>query len=215
MHFEILVKDQSGKMMLDALVPKIIGVEHTFKVHAYKGIGRIPQGLKPKSDPQKRILLDQLPKLIQGYGRMLASYPPNCPAFLVVICDLDSRCLHLFRQELLALLDRCVIHPETLFCIAIQEIEAWYLGDRAAIKAAFPHARSEILGNKEIRGTWEELADAIFPRGSQNLARQGWQAVGQEKSIWAAKMTPFMDVESNLSPSFIYFRDRLRRLCCC
>lgn len=38
MHFEILVEDQSGKKALDNLVPKIIGDEHTFNVHPYKGM---------------------------------------------------------------------------------------------------------------------------------------------------------------------------------
>ena len=61
MHFEILVEDQSGKKALDILVPKMIGNEHTFNVHPYKGIGRIPKNLGKKADASKRILLDQLP----------------------------------------------------------------------------------------------------------------------------------------------------------
>ena len=31
MHFEILVEDRSGKTMLDLLIPKIIGDQHTFR----------------------------------------------------------------------------------------------------------------------------------------------------------------------------------------
>ncbi len=42
MHFEILVEDLSGKKALDILVPKILGNTHSFVVHSYKGIGRIP-----------------------------------------------------------------------------------------------------------------------------------------------------------------------------
>ena len=45
MHFEILVEDLSGKKALDILVPKIIGDDHSFRVHPYKGIGRIPKNL--------------------------------------------------------------------------------------------------------------------------------------------------------------------------
>ncbi|MGB5685679.1 MAG: hypothetical protein WBM35_07705 [Candidatus Electrothrix sp.] len=45
MHFEILIEDQSGKKALDILIPKLISLEHTFKVHSYKGIGRIPKNL--------------------------------------------------------------------------------------------------------------------------------------------------------------------------
>jgi hypothetical protein len=34
-HFEILVEDQSGKKALEILIPKLIGNNHSFKVHAY------------------------------------------------------------------------------------------------------------------------------------------------------------------------------------
>ena len=43
MHFEILVEDQSGKKMLDILIPKIIGKQHTFRVIDYRGTGHIPR----------------------------------------------------------------------------------------------------------------------------------------------------------------------------
>lgn len=67
MHFEILAEDQSGEIALNILIHKIISDKNTYTIHSYKGIGRIPKGLKPGSDPQKRILLNQLPKLIRGY----------------------------------------------------------------------------------------------------------------------------------------------------
>lgn len=87
MHFEILIEHISGKTALEILVPKIINIEqHTFKIHAYKGIGHIPKNLTPNSDPKKRILLDQLPRLIQGYGKTLSYFP----SVLIIICDLDK-----------------------------------------------------------------------------------------------------------------------------
>ena len=49
MHFAILVEDQSGKAMLDVLVPKIASADDTFEVHPYKGIGHLPKGLNPKT----------------------------------------------------------------------------------------------------------------------------------------------------------------------
>jgi hypothetical protein len=56
MHFEILIEDLSGKNTLDILIPKLIGPDHTFKVHPYKGIGRIPKNLAGNTDAKKRIL---------------------------------------------------------------------------------------------------------------------------------------------------------------
>jgi len=238
MHFEILVEDSSGKVALENLIPKIVGTEHTFRIHAYKGIGRIPKGLKPSSDPSKRILLDQLPQLIRGYGQTFASYSANT-VILMVICDLDQQCLSTFRQELLSLVDACIPRPETQFCIAIEEGEAWYLGDIAAVKKAYPTAKDAILHsysfpekfcttsssakmgqnfsghlyiNDSICGTWETLADALFSGGAKKLSKAGWQTIGKEKATWAARISPQMNVNNNLSPSFCYFRNKLRRL---
>jgi hypothetical protein len=216
MHFVILVEDISGKTALEILIPKIISSEqHTFNIHHYKRLGHIPNDLKSASEAKKRILLDQLPRLVQGIGQTFSQYPPDYPAVLIVICDLDDRCLSTFRRELLDVVDKCNPQPKTQFCIAIEEGEAWYLGDFAAIKAAYPKAKEAVLNsytNDSICGTWEKLADAVFSGGKEKLSKQGWQAIGLEKTNWANKIPPLMDVDNNLSPSFCYFRDKLRDL---
>ena len=134
---------------------------------------------------------------------------------MILVCDLDNKCLKTFRQELFAVLNACNPKPQTRFCIAIEEGEAWLLGDIPAIKRAYPGATDLILNsyrNDSICGTWELLADAVFPGGSTQLGAGGWQAVGREKSEWAEKITPHMDVDNNKSPSFCYFRDKMRAL---
>jgi hypothetical protein len=213
-HFEVLVEDQSGKKVLDILAPKIVGTGHTIKVISYKGIGRIPKGLKnPSSDASKRILLDQLPKLLNGYGKTYACR--DYPVAVIVVCDLDGRCLKDFRRDLLAVLESCKPKPRAYFCIAIEEGEAWLLGDFCALKKAYPKAKLSILSNyvnDSICGTWERLADAVYSGGSIRLSKQGWQVVGAEKLKWAEAIAPEMDVDNNQSPSFCYFRDKLREL---
>ena len=215
MHFEVLVEDLSGKKALDILIPKIIGDQHTFRVIEYRGIGHIPKNLKSSTDASKRILLDQLIKLLRGYGKTFAGYPENFPAAVIVVCDLDDKCLKVFRQELFRVLNACNPRPETRFCIAIEEGEAWWLGDIPAIKTAYPNAKDNVLNgytNDAICGTWELLADAIFQGGATGLERKGWRAVGREKSIWAANIAPLMNVEANNSPSFCYFRQKIQEL---
>lgn len=210
MHFEILVEDLSGKTALDILIPKIIDNDHTYKIHAYKGIGRIPKNLNGNSDASKRVLLDQLPRLLRGYGSSFTNYQ----AAVIFICDLDDKCLKAFRNELFTILDTCHPKPETRFCIAIEEGEAWFLGDIPAIKLAYPNAKAAILNsykNDAICGTWEHLADAVYPGGAQALAQKGQQAIGAEKSMWSEKIAPHMDVENNLSPSFGYLKMTLRK----
>ncbi|MDP2751890.1 MAG: hypothetical protein Q8O31_04695 [Rhodocyclaceae bacterium] len=215
MHFEILIEDQSGAKALNILVPKIIGNEHTFSVHSYKGIGRIPKNLNGKSDPSKRILLDQLPRLLRGYGNTFADYPDNYPAAVILVCDLDNKCLKSFHQELFEILNACDPKPETRFCIAIEEGEAWFLGDIQAIKSAYQKAKVSVLNayeNDAICGTWECLADAVFPGGAQSLSVKGWRAIGAEKSDWSERIAPHMNIENNSSPSFCYFKETLKGL---
>lgn len=215
MHFEILVEDQSGKKALDILVPKIIGDKHSFRVKSYKGCGHIPKDLKFSCDASKRILLNQLPKLLHGYGKTFADYPENYSAAVILVCDLDDKCLKAFREELDCILNFCNPKPQTRFCIAIEEGEAWFLGDIPAIKSAYPKAKDSILNgyvNDSICGTWECLADAVFAGGAAALRKKGWQTVGVEKSQWAEKIVPHMDVANNASPSFRHFRKKLLEL---
>lgn len=214
MHFEILVEDQSGKKALDILVPKIIGDSHTFIVHPYKGIGRIPKNMRDADAAAKRILLDNLPKLLKGYGRTFAGYQ-NYTAAVILVCDLDDKCQKAFRKQLYTILNSCNPKPRTRFCFAIEEGEAWFLGDLNAIKAAYPYAKDAVLNsyvNDNICGTWEKLADAIYKGGASTLSAKGWQAVGTEKSRWAEEITPHMSIDNNQSPSFCYFCEKIRGL---
>ncbi len=216
MHFEILVEDQSGKKALEIIIPKIIGEQDTFKIHWYKGIGRIPKNLTPHSNPSKRILLSQFPKILKGYGETFAGYPKGYPAAVILVCDLDDKCLVEFRNQLFAILEECPQKPTTRFCFAIEEGEAWFLGDFEAIKSAYPKAKNSVLKgyiNDSICGTWELLADAIYPGGSTKLSAKGWQAIGSEKSRWAERISPYMDVNDNNSPSFIHFKEKILELC--
>jgi hypothetical protein len=215
MHFEILVEDQSGKMALDILIPKIIGDKHSFRVLPYKGIGRIPINLNPKTDANKRILLDQLPRVLSGFGSAHKVYPTSERPIVLVVCDLDDKCLKQFRRELLDILKCCKPEPLAHFCIAVEEGEAWLLGDIKAVKSAYSRAKNHVLEAyraDSINGTWERLADAVYPGGSLKLIRKGWHAIGSEKSDWARNIAAKMDIDRNTSPSFCYFRDILREL---
>ncbi len=215
MHIEFLVEDQSGKTMLEQLVPKLIGSGHTYSIHSYKGIGRIPKGLKPSADPEKRILLDQLPRLLSGYSKAFAGYGRGYPAAVVVVCDLDDRKLATFLKELTAVSEKAAPALATEFCVAIEEGEAWFLGDPAAVLAAYPKAKKAVLaGYKQdsICGTWEVLAEAVYPGGREALVAKGYQVVGAEKSQWAERIPLHMTPTANKSPSFKKLRAVLNKL---
>lgn len=213
MHVEVLVEDSSRTRLVEALLPNVVGpfgAPHTWRVHAYKGVGRLPKGLGRQLDPAKRALLDQLPRLLKGYGQT-----PGIDAVLVVL-DSDSRDCADFLNELHALLAKCRPAPaKTLFRLAIEEMEAWFLGDRKALLAAYPKAKKDVLAKyrqDSICGTWELLADAIHPGGHAAIRADGGPLPGQLKHEWVKRIGPRMDVENNQSASFCKFRDGLRRL---
>jgi len=199
MHIEVLVEDQSGMKLLEALLPKLLGEQgqpHTWRLHAYKGIGRIPQNLGTVADPAKRILLDRLPRLLQGYGRT-----PGIDAVVVVVDSDKQNCVD-FLAKLKAL---AAPAPQTLFRLAIEEVEAWYLGDRQAVLSAYPRAKTAVLDSyvqDSACGTWEKLADALYPGGSAAFRKAGGRSPGQVKYEWAEKIGPLLAPERNLSPSF-------------
>src|SRR6185312_2086210 len=114
--------DSSGQKLLEHLVPKLIGPPgepHTWRFHGYRGIGRIPARLSGASDPSKRILLDQLPRLLRGYVKT-----PGIDAVVVVV-DTDDRDCMGFLAELQSLAASCGASKLTLFRLAIEETEAW------------------------------------------------------------------------------------------
>ena len=199
MHFEFLIEDQSGAKAMEIILPKLLGDEASYRIRWYKGIGRIPKNLQPKSNANKRILLDQLPRLLRGYGRV-----PGLGC-IIVICDLDDNNKEQFLSDLHNVLNSCNPKPDARFCLAIEEFEAWYLGDLAAVQKAYPKARNNILNgynNDDICGTWELLADAVYNGGHKALVKMGRQAAGRQKSIWAEEITPYMNIDANNSPSF-------------
>ncbi len=214
MHFEILIEDASGRIALKSILEKILGPndqEHTYRIFSYKGVGRIPKDLRETTDPRKRLLLHQLPRILKGYGKSLQQHS----AAVVVVVDLDDKDCSQFKQEMLNVLNDCSPQPTTLFRIAIEEGEAWLLGDRNAVKTAYPRAKDQVLNayvQDSICGTWEKLADAIHSGGSQKLKQLGYPPIGQAKCEWAKKIAPHLDVENNQSRSFQVFRDGIRNL---
>ena len=213
MHFEVLVEDRSGSISLEFILEKILGpnwVDHSWTIHPFKGIGHLPQGLHEVPNPANHLLLNNLPRLLRAYGKVLQG-----SSAVVVVADSDDRDCIKFKQELLNVLNACNPSPNTLFRIAIEEGEAWLLGDRAAVKSAYPNAKDVVLNSyvqDSICGTWEVLADAVHSGGSIPLKASGYPAAGVAKCEWAGKIAPLMDVDSNKSKSFQVFRDGVRNL---
>jgi hypothetical protein len=161
------------------------------------------------------MLLNQLPRLLGGYGKAFGSYPNDYKAAVIVICDLDGRDKGQFLAELEQIFLNCDPRPNGCVCLCVGEGEAWLLGDKDAVKAAFPAAKTVILASYEydsICGTWETLANAVHSGGAASLSERGASEVGRMKSVWAAEIGQRVDIEANQSPSFQFFLATLKRL---
>ena len=213
MHFEVLVEDLSGSIVLGHILGKILGtnyMEHSWRMHPYKGKGLLPNNLYERPDPKNQQLLNNLPSLLRGFGKSL-----DDSSSVVVVVDLDDDDCLKFKQDLLNVLNACNPRPKALFRIAIEEGEAWLLGDHAAVRAAYPNAKDAVLNGyvqDSICGTWEVMADAVHSGGSGLLKKMGYQVAGKAKSDWAEAIAPQIDVDSNKSKSFQVFRDGVRNL---
>ena len=198
MHFRVLVEDQSGEIAVGHILKKILGGNgsvHSWRLHRYKGISH---------------LLKDLPSTLQAFGNSL-----DDSSAVVVVVDSDDRDCIKFKQDLLNVLNACNPRPNTLFRIAIEEGEAWLLGDRPALTSAYPNAKASVLdyyNQDSICGTWEVLADAIHPSGASQLKALGYPIAGIAKCDWARNIAPHMDVDNNNSKSFQVFRDGVRKL---
>ncbi len=93
--------------------------------------------------------------------------------------------------------------PEYIARIAIEEVEAWYLGDWEALRREFPSAKKLIYKQYKqdaIGGTWEKFQEVI----GDPMVR---------KPYWAQKMGAALDVNGrNRSDSFNRFCKAIKAL---
>jgi Domain of unknown function (DUF4276) len=194
----VLVEGASEREFLDRWAPRAFP-GHAFKVHPHQGKGRLPQDFAEGPNPKARGLLDMLPAKLRAFGRSFAADE----AVVVLVDADDENCSELRKRlgELQASISPC---PRVAFRIAVEETEAFYLGDLRALRAAFPDAdmqRARSYRNDEVCGT-AELLDEIVGDGGMN------------KVAWAKKMGDHLttDPAKSQSPSFKAFHAALLRL---
>jgi hypothetical protein len=215
MHLEILVEEQSARTALEPLLAKMLGpysTPHTWRIHKHQGVGSLPgaAALGDLPDRKNRTLLHNLPSRLRAYRNV-----PNAQDAVVVLVDLDDKDCAEFERSLVMVADECASDLRVLFRFAIEELEAWFLGDRAAILTAHPTTETAVLDGYEqdsICNTWELLADAVFLGGVRALKGKGRSAPVEQKRLWARDIAPLMDVDHNASPSFRTFREGLKKL---
>ena len=201
MHVEFLVEEPSAEAALNNIVPRIIGRGLTFTIHPHQG--------KPD-------LLKCLPDRLRGYARWL---PPDWR--IVVLVDQDREDCRRLKARLESAASEAGLTTQTaagaasriqvVNRIAVEELEAWFLGDAEALCTAFPKVSKTFEKRAKYRhpdgiagGTWEALERLLQGAG---YFRGGLAKVGA-----AAAISKHMDPSRNRSPSFAVFRGALAEL---
>jgi hypothetical protein len=193
MRLHFLVEGPSEVDFLNLWLPRFLPSGHSYKVYPHRGKGKLPIDPTGPPDPRQQGLLDQLPAKLRAWSKVFDSTTDR----VVVLVDLDADDCHDLKQQLLALLHSCDPKLTVKFRLAIEELEAFYLSDRQAIKHAFSRAKlykMETYTQDSICGTWELFQDVIG-------------AESDDKRTWAQAMGPVLttDWQANPSPSFRQF----------
>jgi len=187
-HLEFLVEEQSAEVALRILVPKIVGQTITFDLHPFQG---------------KLDLMRRLPARLRAYARWVqTTWIQSGGTGVVVLIDEDRQDCKRLKAELedaatvVGLPTKSSVEAGTPFVVlnrvVVEELEAWFLGDCDAIRAAYPRVpgsierRAAYRQPDEIRGgTWEAL--------ERLLRDAGYYKGGLPKVEVAQLITPHMD----------------------
>jgi hypothetical protein len=190
-HVEVLVEEASMEVALRKLIPRLIP-DLSFKIYASMG---------------KHGMLKRLPDRLRGY----ATFLPADWRVLVIVDrdDEDCRALKLKLDEVARNAglvtktegERRSISYAVINRIAVEELEAWFFGNWAAVHTAYPRVPPTIPAQAKYRlpdsitgGTWEAL--------QRVLQRAGYFAGGLRKIEFAETVTEHMHPDLNTSPSF-------------
>lgn len=200
-HLELLVEEPSMEAFLRSLLPRLLPEDRTFEVHPFQG----------KSD-----LLGKLEQRLRGYATWI---PADWR--IVVVVDRDNEDCHLLKRQLELIARRVGLRTRTrtgnalwqlVNRIAIEELEAWYFGDWAAVSSAYPRASANMPRRRGFRdpdaiagGTWE-----AFERVMQAC---GYFKGGLLKIEAARAIGAYVDPARSSSRSFRTFSDAVAEAC--
>lgn len=196
-HLELLVEEPSMEAFLRALLPRLLPADRTFEVHAFQG----------KSD-----LLGKLQNRLRGYAKWLPA-----DSRVVVVVDRDDDDCQALKQRLEGMAEAAGLRTRSRAAgtpwqlvnrIAIEELEAWYFGDWAAVCSAYPHVSQTIPQQRGFRnpdavrgGTWEAF--------ERILQRYGYFKTGLRKVEAARAIGTHVDSGRSRSRSFVRFHEAI------
>ena len=213
MYFQFLIEDMSSaelvKILMDKIAEKSQKIEYDCKY--FHGLGGFTKKNTVKETKTGKLLND-LATYLKGFSKSLQ----NIQAAIIVVLDNDDRDTNNFQRQLREIAEQNEIKTDHVFCIAVEEVEAWLLGDEEAVKAAYPSAKLQVLHSyvqDSICGTWEVLADTVYPGGLAKFRKNcpTYVDVGKYKTIWAEEIGIHMNISKNKSPSFQTFISEIQK----
>ncbi len=193
------VEEPSMKEVLRVLLPRLIAGRAEFEI--------IDHGSKDR-------LFKALPQRLRAYQSMSRAMPLGV---LILVDQDDDRC-HELKERLETMAAKKKMPTKStpdhdgfflvVNRIVIEELEAWFFGDLAAVCAAFPRFDHRIGSHKKFNdpdairgGTWERL--------HQEMKRVGYFKNYFPKIDVARTIAPYMNPASNRSKSFHAFKKGL------
>ncbi|MBC6991025.1 DUF4276 family protein [Hymenobacter sp. BT491] len=202
MQVEFLLEEESAEDALRQLLPRVLPAHYVPRFRVFAGW---------------QDLMGQLPALMRGYQRRIGQ-PAQHELRIVVLLDADGVAeARAAKQEEAAIAAGLLTyvqakegqHFHVFNALAVQELEAWFLGDRDAIMSAYPKVKTH-----HFKGIDREPDNPPKPNEVlwRILKEAGLFASGKRKREWAETIAPHLNPEQNTSLSFQYFREGLRRL---
>lgn len=193
MHIELLLEEPSAEAFFAEFLPKIVAEGTTWRLIPFQG----------KAD-----LLANLEKRLKGYAAWI---PADWR--IVVLVDEDREDCRRLKSKLEAAAAAAGLLTKTkarktsfvvLNRIAVEELEAWFLGDVDALLTAYPGVQASLAQQAKYRnpdavtgGTWEAL--------ERVLQRAGYFTGGLGKIELARTMAKHLQPNRNRSGSFQCF----------
>lgn len=199
LHFEIFLEEPSAEAFIMEAWSRIRPADATCQTHAFQG---------------KHEMLAHLPRQLKAMARWIPDHYR-----IVVLIDEDRQDCTVLKQNLermsreagLATLSAPGKGARVANRIAVEELEAWMLGDPQALRAAFPKLAATFERGAAFRnpdaikgGTWEAL--------ERLLQKSGYYSGGLAKVDCARSVGANIDPVRNVSRSFQVFHSGLHRL---
>lgn len=189
---EVLVEEPSAQEAMRHLLPRIIGDQANFKVINMRNKSR---------------LLRDLPARLRAYRKRIHN---GEDLRLMVLVDRDQDDCEALKRTLERIAREAKLPTKSrpdqsgrflvVNRILVEELEAWFIGDTAALRQAFPSLPPHFPGNfkqPDNGGTWERL--------HRFLKKHGVYRGAYPKIEAASKIAPHLDPARNCSPSFRQF----------